>query len=73
MRRKQGRQFVMQGAGTSMLHYSFDEERDEVTVTCPGCRCTWVTSCLPEPGPKGLTLEHESDCQFLTLIESVGL
>ena len=72
MQRKPGHRFVVQGAGTSMLHYSFDDERNEVTVTCPGCGCTSVTPNQSEPGQQVMTLEHESDCAMLTLIESVA-
>ena len=64
--------FVIYGPGTSLLHYAFDEERAEVTVTCRGCGCTSVTPTQPEPGQQVMTLEHESDCQVLTLIESMG-
>lgn len=65
------RRIVLPGA-SSLLHYSFDDERDEVTVTCPGCGCSSVTPYHPEPGQDGPTLEHEWDCQVLTLIESVN-
>ena len=58
------------GDGGGFLHYSFDDERDEVTVTCPDCGNSCVTPCQPEPGQDGPTLEHESDCQLLTFIES---
>ena len=67
MQKKPGHRFVVQGVGTSMLHYSFDDERNELTVTCRGCGCTSVT-----PNQQVMTLEHESDCQVLTLIESLG-
>ena len=69
MQKRDGRLFVMEGAGTSMLHYSFNDERHEVTVTCRGCGCTVVTR--NQPGQQVMTLEHESDCQVLTVIESV--
>ncbi len=68
MQEQDERFFVMQGAGTSLLKYSFDEERDEVTVTCSGCQCTYVGSA--QPGMRGVALEHEPDCPVLMLIES---
>ena len=70
MRNKGSRLFVMLGVGSSFLRYSFDEDRDELTVTCPVCRCTGVTPCHPEPGQDGPTLQHEWDCRLLRLIES---
>ena len=62
--------FVMLGRGTHLLRYSFDEERDEVTVTCPGCLCSYIASA--RPGAVTKTLEHEADCQVLTRIESLS-
>ena len=70
MRKHDSRQFVMQGPGTSLLKYSFDEERKEMTVTCPGCQCSYVASA--QPGVREVALEHEHDCPWLALIESFG-
>ena len=60
------------GDGGGFLHYSFDDERDEVTVTCPDCGCTGVRPYQLEPGQDWPTLEHEHDCQVLTLMERVA-
>ena len=70
MQKQDSRLFVMEGAGTSLLSRSFDEERNEMTVTCSGCGCSFVASA--RPGAAEVTLEHEADCQVLTLIESVN-
>ena len=61
---------VMEEVGTSLMRYSFDEEKDEVTVTWPGCGGSFVASA--EPGASEWTLEHEHDCHLLTFIESVA-
>jgi hypothetical protein len=68
MQKQDGRSFVMVGVGTSLLSCSFDEDRDEVTVTCPGCQAYYVAPV--QSGVAERTLEHEHDCQLLTLIES---
>ena len=47
MQKQDRRKFVMERAGTSLLHYSFDDERDEMTVTCPGCQCAYTGSAQP--------------------------
>ena len=68
MQKEEERLFVMQGAGTSLMRYSFDEERNEMTVTCPGCQCAYTGSA--EPGTRSVALEHEADCPVLMFIES---
>ncbi len=69
MQKQGGCSFVIEGAGTSLLSYSFDDERDEMTVTCPGCGCSFVSSA--QSGAAEATLEHEHDCRLLALIESL--
>ena len=71
MQKHDGPLFVVPGPGMSMFHYSFDDERNEVTMTCRGCGCTAVAPTEPL-GLQEMTLEHESDCQVLTLIESAS-
>ena len=61
--------FVIQGPGTSLLHYGFGQLGNEVTVTCPDCGGTSVISCRTEPDPQALTMEHAPDCKLLALIE----
>ena len=70
MQKQDGHLFVMEGAGTSLLNCSLDKERNEMTVMCPGCGCTYVAS--GEPGVAEVTLEHEHECRVLTLMESFG-
>ena len=70
MHKEDGRVFVMEGDGTSFLSCSFDGERDEMKLTCPACGCSDVVSAAA--GLAALTLEHEHDCQLLTLIENLA-
>ena len=70
MKKKKGRLFVMHGVGSSLLRYSFDDEREEVTGTCSSCGGSWVIPYDPEPGQDEPTLEHEPDCPVMMLIVS---
>ena len=70
MKKKKGRLFVMHGVGSSLLRYSFDDEREEVTETCPSCGGSYVTPYEPEHGQVDPTLEHEPDCPVLMLVVS---
>lgn len=69
MQKQDGHLFVMEGAGTSLLSYSFDEDRNQLMVTCPGCGRTFVAADQQGEGP---TLGHEPDCQVLKLLERVA-
>ncbi len=69
MQKQDDHSFVMVGPGTSLLKYSIDEESNEMTVTCPGCQCSYVASA--QPGVREVGLEHEDDCPWLARIESL--
>ena len=64
------RLFVMHGVGCSLLRYKFDDEREELTVTCPSCGGSYVRPYESEPGQEWQTLEHEPDCPVMMLIVS---
>ena len=51
--------------GTSLVHFSIDEEAGEVTATCLGCGGGSTASL--KPGGPHLRLEHKPDCPPLTL------
>ncbi len=68
MQNKRGRLTAMHRVGSGLLQSSFDDERNELTWTCPGCGCTCVTA----PGREAPTMEHEYFCEVLTLMESVN-
>ena len=67
--KKKPRLFVMHGVGSSLLRYSFDDEREIVTATCPRCE-SYDTPYDSEPGREWPTLWHEPDCPVLMLIEN---
>jgi hypothetical protein len=58
---------VIEGGGTS-LDYSFDEERNQLMVACPGCGRAFVAADQRGEGPN---LGHEPDCPLQRVLERV--